>query len=116
MMEKWINRYKRTDSQLHIKAEIVYNLNKCTSRDVDNSGKPGKLPGCERNFAAVKHYFFLQNVFKCCQKIVIYLFHLFTPSNLGIACQRHARVGLRPKYPPIIARFLPVKTFSHIPA
>ena len=65
-------------------------------------------------FLAVKHYFFLQNVCKCCQKIVIYLFHLFTPSNLGIACQRHARVGLRPKYPPIIARFPPVKNFSYI--
>ena len=66
-------------------------------------------------FLAVKHYFFLQNVFKCCQMIVIYLFHLFTPSNLGIVCQRHARVGLRPKYPPIIARFPPVKNFSYIP-
>ena len=66
-------------------------------------------------FPAVKHYFFFQNVFKCCQKIVIYLFHLFTPSNLGIVCQRHARVGLRPKYPPIIARFPPVKNFSYIP-
>ena len=53
--------------------------------------------------------------FKCCQKIVIYLFHLFTPSILGIACQRHARVGLRPTYPPIIARFPPVKNFSYIP-
>ena len=63
----------------------------------------------------VKHYVFLQNVFKCCQVIVIYLFHLFTPSNLGIVCQRHARVGLRPKYPPIIARFPPVKNFSYIP-
>ena len=66
-------------------------------------------------FLAVKHYFFLQNVFKCCQMIVIYLFHLFTPSNLGIVCQRHARVGLRPKYPPIIARFPPVKNFRYIP-
>ena len=84
-------------------------------RDVDNSRKPGKLPGCERDFPAVKHYFFFQNVFKCCQKIVIYLFHLFTPLNLGIACQRHARAGLRPKYPPIIARFPPVKNFSYIP-
>ena len=53
--------------------------------------------------------------FKCCQKIVIYLFHLFTPSILGIACQRHARVGLRPTHPPIIARFPPVKNFSYIP-
>ena len=43
-------------------------------------------------FPAVKHYFFPQNVFKCCQKIVVYLFHLFTPSHLDIACQRHARV------------------------
>ena len=34
----------------------------------------------------------LENVFKCCQKIVVYLFHLFTPSHLDIACQRHARV------------------------
>ena len=34
---------------------------------------------------------------------------------LGIACQRHARVGLRPTYPPIIARFPPVKNFSYIP-
>ena len=39
---------------------------------------------CSRNypavnaiFTAVKHYFFLQNVFKCCQKIVIYLFISF---------------------------------------
>ena len=35
---------------------------------------------------------------------------------LGIACQRHARMRLRPKYPPIIARFPPVKNFSYIPA
>ena len=35
---------------------------------------------------------------------------------LSIACQRHATVGLRPKYPPIIARFPPVKNFSYIPA
>ena len=34
---------------------------------------------------------------------------------LGIACQRHAMVGLRPKYPPIIARFPPAKNFSYIP-
>ena len=52
-------------------------------RDVDNSRKPGKLPGCERDFSGCKHYFFLQNVFKCCQKIVIYLFRLFTPSLLS---------------------------------
>ena len=34
---------------------------------------------------------------------------------LGIACLWHARVGLRPTYPPIIARFPPVKNFSYIP-
>ena len=34
---------------------------------------------------------------------------------LGIACQRHARMRLRPKYPPIIARFPPAKNFSYIP-
>ena len=80
------------------------------------AGSRESYPAVNAIFPAVKHYFFLQNVFKCCQKIVIYLFHLFTPSNLGIACQRHARVGLRPKYPPIIARFPPVKNFSYIPA
>ena len=79
------------------------------------AGSRENYPAVNAIFPAVKHYFFLQNVFKCCQKIVIYLFHLFTPSNLGIACQRHARVGLRPKYPPIIARFPPVKNFSYIP-
>ena len=79
------------------------------------AGSRENYPAVNAIFLAVKHYFSLQNVFKCCQKIVIYLFHLFTPSNLGIACQRHARVGLQPKYPPIIARFLPVKNFSYIP-
>ena len=57
----------------------------CRGRDVDNSWKPGKYPAVNAIFPAVKQYFFLQNVFKCCQKIVIYLFHLFTPLNLGIA-------------------------------
>ena len=80
------------------------------------AGSRENYPAVNAIFLAVKHHFFLQNVFKCCQKIVIYLFHLFTPSNLGIACQRHARVGLRPKYLPIIARFPPVKNFSYIPA
>ena len=37
------------------------------------------------------------------------------PDPPGIACQRHARVGLQPKHPPIIARFPPVKSFSYIP-
>ena len=85
-------------------------------RDVDKNRKPGIYPAVNAIFPAVKHYFFLQNVFKCCQKIVIYLFHLFTPSNLGIACQSYPGVGLWPKYPPTIARFLPVKNFSYIPA
>ena len=31
---------------------------------------------------------------------------------LGIVCQRHARVGLQPKYPPIIARFRLLKTLA----
>ena len=79
------------------------------------AGSWENYPAVNEIFPAVKHYFFLQNVFKCCQKIVINLFHLFTPSNLGIACQRHARVGLWPKYPPIIARFPTVKNFSYIP-
>ena len=34
-------------------------------------------PAVNAIFTAVKHYFFLQNVFKCCQKIVIYLFISF---------------------------------------
>ena len=34
---------------------------------------------------------------------------------LGIACQRHARVGLWPNYLPIIVRFPPVKDLSYIP-
>ena len=34
-------------------------------------------PAANAIFPAVKHYFFLQNVFKCCQKIVIYLFISF---------------------------------------
>ena len=79
------------------------------------AGSQENYPAVNVIFPAVKHYFFLQNIFKCCQKIVIYLFHLFTPSNLGLVCQRHARVGLWPKYPSIIARFLPVKNFSYIP-
>ena len=37
-------------------------------------------------------------------------------SPLGIASQRHARVGLQPKYLPTIARFPPVKNLSYIPA
>ena len=36
-------------------------------------------------------------------------------TSLGIACQRHARLGVWPKYPPIIARFPPVKNLSYIP-
>ena len=79
------------------------------------AGSRENYPAVNAIFPAVKHYFFLQNVFKCCQKIVIYLFHLFTPSNLGVACQRHAKVGLLPKYPPITARFPPAKNFSYIP-
>ena len=34
---------------------------------------------------------------------------------LDIVCQRHARVGLWPNYPPIIVRFPPVKDLSYIP-
>ena len=34
---------------------------------------------------------------------------------LGVAFQRHARVGLSPKYSRIIAIFPPVKNFSYIP-
>ena len=79
------------------------------------AGSRENYPAVNAIFLAVKHYFSLQNVFKCCQKIVIYLFHLFTPLNLGIACQRHTRVGLQPKYPPIIPRFLPDKNLSYIP-
>ena len=40
-------------------------------------------PAVNAIFPAIKHYFFLQNVFKCCQKIVIYLFRLFTHSMLS---------------------------------
>ena len=96
----------------------AYYVSTAIGRDVDNSQKPGKLPDYKRDFSGCDYYcddyFFLQNVFKCCQKIVSYLFHLFTPSNLGIACQRHTRVGLWPKYLPVIARFPPVKNFSYI--
>ena len=52
------------------------------------AGSQENYPAVNAIFPAVKHYFFLQNVFKCCQKIVIYLFHLFTPSNRGIACHK----------------------------
>ena len=53
-------------------------------RDVDNSRKLGKLPSFERDFSGCKAlYFFLQIVFKCWQKIAIYLFCLFTPSLLS---------------------------------
>ena len=49
-------------------------------RDVDNSRKPGKLPGCERDFSGCKALLISP---KCCQKIVIYLFRLFSPSLLS---------------------------------
>ena len=59
-------------------------ITKVSLRDVDNSRKPGKLSGFEHDFSGCKAlHFFLQNVFKCCQKIVICLFRLFTPSLLS---------------------------------
>ena len=54
-------------------------------RDVDNSQKPVKLPGCEGNFSGCKALVLSPkiNVFKCCQKMIIYLVLLFTPSLLS---------------------------------
>ena len=44
------------------------------------AGSRENYPAVNTTFPAVKHYFFLQNVFKChgCQKIVIYLFQAGT--------------------------------------
>ena len=50
------------------------NFRYLVSRDVDNNRKPENYPAVNAIFPAVKHYVFLQNVFKCCQKIVIYLY------------------------------------------
>ena len=47
------------------------------------AGSRENYPTVDAIFPAVKHYFFIQNVFKCCQKVVIYLFRLFTPSLLS---------------------------------
>ena len=47
------------------------------------AGSRENYPAVNAIFPAIRHYSFLQNVFKSCQKIAIYLFRLFTPSLLS---------------------------------
>ena len=54
---------------------------KCLLRCLSELQHRENYPTVDAIFPAVKHYFFIQNVFKCCQKIVIYLFRLFTRSH-----------------------------------
>lgn len=53
------------------------------ARDVDNSRRPGKLPGCEREFFGCKALLLLKKCLQVLSEDCFYLFCLFTPSLLS---------------------------------
>ena len=73
--------YLLLDFQAYYFHEMICTPTWCTCSPGDR-GVVGGGGGGVRGviFPAVKHYFFLQNVFNCCQKIVIYLICLFIAS------------------------------------